>query len=150
MNAGTEKSSVIVVGVDGRDSDDALLWAATQATLAGASLEAITAWTWPTAWGREPTWPPGFDPEEQTRAQLAEAVDRVLGSDRSLEVRQVVLEGHPAPVLVAAAAHAGLLVVGSHGHGAFAGMFLGSVSMHCVAQASCPVVVVPRRSSDGV
>jgi nucleotide-binding universal stress UspA family protein len=34
-------------------------------------------------------------------------------------------------------------VVGSRGHGAFAGMVLGSVSQHCVQNMSGPVVVIP-------
>jgi nucleotide-binding universal stress UspA family protein len=41
---------------------------------------------------------------------------------------------------------ADLLVVGHRGHGAFTGMLLGSVSMHCVTNAACPVVVVRSRS----
>ncbi len=147
MDEGNEKTGVIVVGVDGEDSADALRWAATQAELSRSSLEVITCWTWPTAWGREPTWPPGWDPDEQSRKQLAELVESTLGSQPRVEVRQVAVEGHAVPVLIAAAGHADLLVVGSHGHGAFAGMFLGSVSMHCVAQAPCPVVVVHYRAT---
>ncbi|WP_089106970.1 universal stress protein [Streptomyces hyaluromycini] len=49
--------------------------------------------------------------------------------------------GHPPPVLIEAARHAELLVVGSHGHGAFAGMLLEPVSRHCVQHAVCAVLV---------
>ncbi len=42
---------------------------------------------------------------------------------------------------------ADLLVVGSRGHGEFAGMLLGSVSEHCVTNAECPVLVF-RDGSD--
>jgi nucleotide-binding universal stress UspA family protein len=50
--------------------------------------------------------------------------------------------GHPAQVLIDQSEEAGLLVVGSRGHGAFTGMMLGSVSLYCVTHAHCPVVVV--------
>jgi nucleotide-binding universal stress UspA family protein len=54
-----------------------------------------------------------------------------------------VLDETIAEALLHAAAGAGLLVVGSRGHGTFAGIMLGSVSQHCVQHAPCPVVVVP-------
>jgi universal stress protein family protein len=53
-----------------------------------------------------------------------------------------VTEGHAAGVLLAQAEGADMLVVGSRGHGGFAGMLLGSVSQHVVAHGPCPVVVV--------
>lgn len=106
------------------------------------------AWEWPTSWGRTPTWPPGQDPADETRKLLAEAVDSVLGRHSALDVHEVVVEGHAAPALIAASEHADLLVVGSRGHGAFAGMLLGSVSQHCVTNAACPVVVVRHRPSE--
>jgi nucleotide-binding universal stress UspA family protein len=43
---------------------------------------------------------------------------------------------------------AGLLVVGSSGHGAFTGMLVGSVSTHCVTSAFCPVTVVRGTDAD--
>ena len=52
-----------------------------------------------------------------------------------------VVEGHPAPTLLDASRGADLLVVGSRGHGEFAGMLIGSVSQHLVSTAHCPVLV---------
>ena len=52
--------------------------------------------------------------------------------------------GHSASALVSEAQEADLLVVGNKGRGAFAGMLLGSVSMHCVTTAPCPVLVIRR------
>ena len=64
MVTSSKKTDVILVGVDGSDSSlDALQWAADQAKLAHASLEVLSAWEWPSVWGREPTWPPGWDPK---------------------------------------------------------------------------------------
>ena len=78
-------------------------------------------------------------------SELAKAVGAVYpdGSAASVETR--VAYGHPAQVLIDESKDADLLVVGSHGHGAFTGMLVGSVSIHCVTNASCPVVVVRGR-----
>jgi nucleotide-binding universal stress UspA family protein len=45
-------------------------------------------------------------------------------------------------VLEALSKTADLVVVGSHGHGEFVGLLLGSVSEHCVTHCRCPVVVI--------
>ena len=57
-------------------------------------------------------------------------------------VEPLVVYGHAADVLVRAAEGADLLVVGSRGHGGFAGMLLGSISQHCVQHAPCPVLIL--------
>jgi nucleotide-binding universal stress UspA family protein len=143
MDADIARASVIVVGVDGSESSvDALRWAGAHAKVTGARLEVVMAWRWPTSWGRTPTWPPGQDPQGETRKLLAGTVESALGAPGALHVRQVVVEGDAAPALIAASEHADLLVVGSRGHGAFAGTLLGSVSRHCVTHAACPVVIV--------
>ncbi len=148
MSTGTQKNGVIIIGMDGSQSSrEALHWAVEQAKVTGATLEAVMAWESPIPWGRTPTLPPGQDPEDETRKLLAEAVESVLGPHSAHDVHEVVVEGHAAPTLIAASEHADLLVVGSRGHGAFAGMLLGSVSQHCATNARCPVVIVRPRSS---
>jgi nucleotide-binding universal stress UspA family protein len=86
--------------------------------------------------------PPDYDPADETRRQLDKAVSAVLTPGDAIEVRRSVMEGHAAPVLEALSKTADLVVVGSHGHGEFVGMLLGSVSEHCVTHCQCPVVVM--------
>ena len=50
--------------------------------------------------------------------------------------------GQAAVALIEAAANADLLVVGSRGHGGFAGLLLGSVGAQSAQHAPCPVVIV--------
>jgi nucleotide-binding universal stress UspA family protein len=79
---------------------------------------------------------------------LTQAVKDTLGDKpEGVEVREHVMVGNTAQVLLNAAADADLLVVGNHGHGGFARALLGSVSQHCVHHAPCPVLVV--RGSEG-
>ena len=52
-----------------------------------------------------------------------------------------VKEGNAAKLLIDLSEDADVLVVGSRGHGGFAGMLLGSVSQHVAAYAKCTVVV---------
>jgi nucleotide-binding universal stress UspA family protein len=79
------------------------------------------------------------------RSDLTDAVAKVYPDPSAAPVEIVVEYGHSAPVLISESEHADLLVVGSHGHGALTGMLLGSVSVHCVSHAACPVVVVRTR-----
>lgn len=130
----------VVVGVDGSPcSKAALQWAVDYATKVGASLTLVTAWHWPTSYG-VPLAYEGFDPEEDARKVVEAAkADVPLPLDR---VTTVIAQGQPGDVLVASAKGDALLVVGTRGHGGFAGALLGSTSTYCVHHAGCPVVVV--------
>ena len=136
----------IVVGVDGSDpSIRALQWAARQAEWSGATLEVLTAWTFP-----EHPAPLGIEvhvpwPDEliaQARDKLDEVIRDALPNMDPQRVHARVIRGSAVPVLLDAASDADLLVVGSHGRGAMAELLLGSVSDRCVRHAGCSVVVV--------
>jgi nucleotide-binding universal stress UspA family protein len=135
----------IVVGVDGSEpSKAALRLAADQAELTGGVVDAIFAWELPPSWYglAPPTDTKSADYHEQARELLDRVIDEVLGPERPVEIRPRSAQGHPAAVLLDAAARARLLVLGNRGHGGFAEALLGSVSQHCVQHAPCPVVVV--------
>ena len=143
----------IVVGVDSSHGSKAALgWALTQARLTGAAVEAVAAWQQPAtyeySYGAIPFPSPGDSIAILTEKALAETVaDVVATGDQPVDVRIKVARGPAAQVLLEAAVGAELLVVGSRGHGAFAGMLLGSVSQHCTHHAPCPVIVVPNDDS---
>lgn len=133
----------IVVGVDGsRSSVAALEWALGQAERTGSSLEVIMSWEWPTNYGWAYPLPPEYDPKVDAEKILSDVLAPCLLAHADVPVQMTVVEGHPAPVLVEASKSADLLVVGSRGHGEFAGMLLGSVSEHCTTNAHCPVLVL--------
>ncbi len=136
----------IVVGVDGSDSSKAaLVWGLRQARLTGAPLQVVMAWDYPLTYG----WmvvPEGVDLGADAAAELEKVVKEVTEAEDTaepaVEITTSVIQGHPALVLMAEAENASLVVVGSRGHGEFAGMLLGSVSEHLSTHASCPVLIV--------
>jgi nucleotide-binding universal stress UspA family protein len=139
----------IVVGVDGSPgAAQALRWAARQAGLTGAVLEAIIAWQYPVFFGWGPVVPEGTDFGAIAERTLGDALSGVLGAERPDWVHAQVIEGYPAEVLVAASDGAELLVVGSRGYGGFTDALLGSVSTYCVHHAHGPVTVVRPAAQD--
>lgn len=133
----------IVVGVDGSPSSMAALrWAILQAELTGCAVEAVTAWRLPSRYGFAAVTDRATDFEGDARKVLADALNEVSSVEPDVVIRSSVVEGHPAEVLVWAARGADMLVVGSRGHGGFAGAVLGSVSQYCVHHAPCPVLVI--------
>lgn len=73
---------------------------------------------------------------------LAECAGYIKQTYPELTVDTHRSSGDPARVLTDAADDAGLLVVGSRGHGGFTGLLLGSVSHAVIHQATCPVAVI--------
>ncbi len=139
----TPRSSFrIVVGVVGCPSSaQALRWAARQAELTGGEVHAVITWHQPPTTGWE-TALDAVDWAGDARRALDTAVTEALSPAVAERVQRHVVEGHPAKVLVDRSADADLLVVGSRGHGGFTGMLLGSVGLHALAHAACPVLVV--------
>lgn len=134
------ESRRVVVGVDGSTgSRKALEFAFDHASRCGATVTAIHAWR---NAGR------GYG--SQTLVEEIEAAERVLseslaGFAEAYPDVQVLPEAIPVPpqrALADASQAASLVVVGSRGLGAFAGLLLGSVSQSVLHHAQCPVAVV--------
>jgi nucleotide-binding universal stress UspA family protein len=132
----------IVVGVDGsKPSQQALRWAAHLAATFGAGLDAVTAWDFPPSYGWASV-PSDWDPAGDMRKVLDETIQDVFGDQPPAGMRRLVQEGGAAKVLLDASQGATMLVVGSRGHGGFAGLLLGSVSSNVAEHAPCPVLVI--------
>jgi len=147
---------LIIAGVDGSEqSRVALAWAYDEATHHGAALTVVTTWHPPTLpmsppYGSIPEKDYETQPKSTALALLDELVAQLESRTPAVDVRTSIEEGHPAEVLIERSKECDLMVVGSRGHGGFAGMLLGSVSQHLVAHAHCPVVVVRTPPHVGV
>lgn len=141
----------VVVGVDGsRHSDEAIEWAARYA------LEHRRPLTIAHAAGSIARVNTLIDPAV-TRQSLRMAGRRVTDAalaavqqiSPDLEVAVHMPLAEPRDMLLAAAEHASLVVLGSRGRGSLATFVLGSVSVGVSSHAPCPVVVVRPSPRDG-
>lgn len=150
-------SKTVVVGVDSSaESQEALRWAARFAELTGGTVRAVTVWEpalQPVGPGR--TMSPATDlvtPEAMRAAAgdlLDETLNETVGPERARRVEKQIMPGDPAEVLLDRSADAAVLVLGNGHHGALAGALGGSVALHCLHRASCPVVLVPALTERG-
>lgn len=89
------------------------------------------------------------DLERQVRAHAQKEIGKLIAKARTAGVRagSLLLEGTPADRIVRAARsrRADLIVMGTHGRGGLAKLFLGSVAERVVATARCPVLTVRGR-----
>lgn len=131
----------VTVGLDGSDESLAAAgWAAHEACSRGAPLRLVNAWPGPEQTdltpGREAAWQ--YWSERALRSARAE-----LDADQpETTIVTAQVSGLPAPVLLAEAERAQLLVVGSRSIGVVTGFFLGSVGLELAARSMTPVVLV--------
>lgn len=142
----------VLVGVDGSpSSNEAVRYAADAAAAAHAPLRILSAYRTLTseAWAEayiylEAEGGPDFDTLARRSAAAAASTSARIAQEAypGLDITEQVVEGLPAKVIAKAADQAGLLVVGSRGHGGFIGLMLGSVSHALVHSAPCPVTII--------
>jgi len=148
----------IVVAVDGSTASNAAVrWATHEAMLRMVPLRLVHVTSTPTVtyavapvpvtmeeWQKEQARQIIGDAEELVRRTADDAGQSVIlaGAD--------VVDAPTITTLIDLSKDTGMLVVGSHGHGAFRRGLLGSVSTALVHHAQCPVAVIhdaptPRR-----
>jgi len=144
-----EETNTIVVGVDGSpESQVALRFALEDAHRRGARVRAVTAYLSPEFWAASygiAALPTIEDVVEDNVTVARDTLNAVVEDSPMLgevPVDVVALPGAPASVLIEESQGATLLVVGHRGRGGFKSAVLGSVGMHCVLHATCPVTVV--------
>lgn len=120
----------VVAGVDGSSrSREAALWAAREARRRRTPLELVLV---------------NDDPARTEYGQrtVAELASSCREAEPEVTVSGEAVPGHPTDVIVRRSARAGLVVVGSRGHGGFISALVGSISAGVAMHATCPVVIV--------
>lgn len=136
----------VIVGHDGSEAAEAvLLTAFDQAEARSCGLTVVRAFRPST-----PAWPVDGRPPKvfnvatartALTAELESAVAPLVEKYPTVKVDVRVAAGDPAQLLVENSRKARLVVVGSRGHGGFAGLLLGSVGLHLLHHAQCPVLI---------
>ncbi|MFH9177473.1 universal stress protein [Streptomyces albogriseolus] len=149
VREGGDEKGPVVVGVDGSAAGErAIDFAFAEASLRGAPLRAIHAWT---LWNAPPSQlHEGADTYVAMPKGVAEAEERLVSEALAgcrerypgVSVESRAPRSQTREALIEASRSARLLVVGARGRGGFAGLMLGSVSQAVLHHAHCPVAVV--------
>jgi nucleotide-binding universal stress UspA family protein len=142
-------TSTVVVGVDGSpESRAAAEFAMREAARRQAWLRVIAAAQLPEYWTIAYGTADLPSPEEVVADMeriARQILDEVVADHPALAAVEFNIEaiaGPPGPVLVDASEGADLLVLGHRGRGAVRSALLGSVGLHCILHATCPVTIV--------
>jgi nucleotide-binding universal stress UspA family protein len=137
----------IVVGMDGSDeSQKALAFAVDEAVAREAAVQAVYVWDLFEVHAIEP-----LVEKDYALADAAEKAERLIGEATSgwadrypdLQISSIAVHSlDPVAALRDVGSRAGLLVVGSRGHGGFLGLRLGSTVDGLIRTALTPVAVV--------
>lgn len=135
----------IVVGIDGSGGSAAALeFACRRAELTDEVVVAVHAWKI----GQVLVDGRGLLPEtigpmlDDHELLLSESVAGVRTDHPDVTLIEEAIAVAPGQALVDASETASLVVTGSRGRGAFAGMLLGSVSQEVLGRAHCPVAII--------
>ncbi|MCF2706963.1 universal stress protein [Arcanobacterium haemolyticum] len=137
----------IVCGFDGSEASRlALGLAIREAARWHAKLSCVSAVSFAGT-----TWLPGADYHQEVlddvRSGLREAVaEASAGYD--VDVRCHAIEGNAAALMTEFSTAVDALVIGTRGRGGFAGLLLGSTSQSIIQHATCPTIVVPKRTRE--
>ncbi|GIF17121.1 universal stress protein [Actinoplanes teichomyceticus] len=128
----------IVIGFDGSPSADAALaWALDEANRTGARAELVYADEW-SAWGPATA---GEHVDPAAGDMLRRAVAAARRTHPGVGVTATTVPALACTALADRSDRAGMIVLGTRGHSALAGL-VGSVGAAVGAHAHCPVVVV--------
>lgn len=138
----------IVVGVDGSAGAAAALdFALSEGWQRGCPVEVVTAWLGSGHLDDSPDSRELAEGRLKVQRMQEDVLARCLEQrTQRPDVRPVVVHDYAGRVLVARAAHAAMVVVGSGSLGSASHQVLGSVAEYCVRHASSPVVIVPAPS----
>lgn len=144
-------SMKVTVGVDGSEDSARAASFAVDVAGPGGRVDLVLAWWLEVVDGHVVTTPesPQWAVVEEKYRKVLDRVAQAATAHPEVTVESHVTRGRTEDVILAATVDADLLVVGSRGRGGFAGLLLGSVSQHMLANSPCPVAVTTEGPDDG-